>query len=106
HSSRKSLSRGQSAQSRPGLPDPSRRAGRSVLEIVVVIEACAGTGPLRRRRTLQKLRRMALARLARFSRCALGGITANLRLQFDDIQKDIGLPAQLVGDHWRLRRYG
>src|SRR5262249_41586854 len=92
HSRRKAFSRGQSGQSRPGLPEPSC-AGRSVLEIVVVIEGCAGAGPLRRRGPLQKLRRMALARLARFSRRALGGVTAALPLQLDDIEEDVGLPA-------------
>src|SRR5262249_41845055 len=89
-------------QSRPGLPDASGIAPRSVLEIVVVIESRAGGRPLRRRRALQELRRMALARFARFARRALGRLAADLRLQLDDIEEDVGLPAQLVGHHRRL----
>jgi len=49
---------------------------RSVFEIVVVIEGRAGARRLRRRRTLQELRGVALARLARFARRTLGRIAA------------------------------
>ena len=99
HSSRNALRRGQSGQSRPGLPDASRKAARLILEIVVVIESGAGTSPLRRRRTLQELRRVALARLARLACRSLGRVASDFRLQLDDIQEDIGLAAQLVGHH-------
>src|SRR5262245_22637629 len=86
HSSRNFLRRGQRGQSRPGLPDASGIAARSILEIVVVIKARAGTRPLRRGRTLQELRRVPLARFARFPRRALGWVAADLRLQLDDVE--------------------
>src|SRR5436309_1702562 len=95
HSSRNVLRRGHSGQSRPGLPDASGIALRLVLEIVVVIESRARARPLRRRRALQELRRVALARFARFARRALGRVAADLRLQLDDVEEDVGLPAQL-----------
>src|SRR5262245_11907241 len=79
---------------------------RSVFEIVVVIEGRAGARRLRRRRTLQELRRVALARLARFARRALGRIAADLRLQLYDVEEDVGLTAQLGGNHRRLRGDG
>src|SRR5262249_7773604 len=77
-----------------------------VFEIVVVIEGRAGARPLRRRRTLQELRRVALARLARFARRALGRIAADLRLQLDDVEGDVGLPAPLGGGPRRAPRGG
>jgi hypothetical protein len=78
-------------------------AAGSVFEIVVVrgTRAC----PLRNGAALQELRGV-LARLAwfaAFARAALGRVAADLGLQLDDIEEDIGLPAQLVGDHRRLR---
>src|SRR6516225_2939532 len=69
-----------------------RGSQRSVFEIVVVIEGRAGARRLRRRRTLQELWRVALARLARFARRALGRIAADLRLQLYDVEEDVGLP--------------
>src|SRR5437763_13355233 len=65
------------------------RPQRIVFEIVVVIEGRAGARRLRRRRTLQELRRVAVARLARFARRALGRIAANLRLQLYDVEEDV-----------------
>ena len=50
-----------------------------------------------------------VARLARFAglaRRALGRVAADLRLQLDDVEEDVGLAAQLVGDHRRLGRDG
>ena len=52
---------------------------------------------------LQALRRVALAR---FARRALGRIAADLRLQLYDVEEDVGLTAQLGGNHRRLRRDG
>src|SRR5215831_6581950 len=78
---------------------------RSVFEIVV-IEGRARARPLWRRRTLQELRGVPLARLARFARRALGRIAADLRLQLYDVEEDVGLAAQLGGNHRRLRRDG
>ena len=49
---------------------------------------------------------MAVARLARFARRALGRIAADLRLQLYDVEEDVGLAAQLGGNHRRLRRDG
>ena len=68
----------------------------------------AGARTLRRCRALQELRRvLALAsRLARLARRALGRVAADLRLQLDDVEEDVGLAAQLVGDHRRLGRDG
>src|SRR5437867_12900269 len=80
-------------------PGTRRGSQRSVFEIVVVIEGRAGARPLRRRRTLQELRRVAVARLARFARCALGRIAADLWLQLCDVEEDVGLAAQLGGNH-------
>jgi hypothetical protein len=66
----------------------------SVLEIVV---GCAGGRALRRGGALQELRGVALAaRLTCFARGALGRIAPDLALQFDDVEEDIGLAAQLV----------
>jgi hypothetical protein len=76
-------------------PGTRRGSQRSVFEIVVVIEGRAGARPLRRRRTLQELRRVALARLARFARRALGRIAADLRLQLYDVEEDVG--SQVAG---------
>jgi len=63
---------GLSGRELPWKPAPS------VFEIVVVIEGCACARRLRRRRTLQELRRVAVARLACFARRALG-ISPNTR---------------------------
>src|SRR5262249_40586372 len=96
----------------PNLDNCLSRAGtrrgsqRSVFEIVVVIEGRAGACRLRRRWTLQELRRVAVVRLARFARRALGRIAADLRLQLYDVEEDVGLAAQLRGNHRRLRRDG
>src|SRR2546427_8567165 len=96
----------------PNLDSCLSRAGtrrgsqRSVFEIVVVIEGRAGARRLRRRRTLQELWHVALARLARFACHALGRIAADLRLQLYDVEEDVGLPAQLGGNHRRLRPDG
>ena len=45
-----------------------------------------------------------LARFAWLTRCALGWIAPYLRLQFDNIEEDVGLTAEFVRDHRRLRR--
>jgi len=55
---------------------------------------------------LQELGRVTLSRFPGLARRALGRIAADLRLQLDDVEKDIGLAAQLVGHHRRLRRDG
>src|SRR5262245_18938400 len=104
-------SRGQSGQSRagvdagvdnaPGIGASRRDENGLVFEIVVV---SAGTGALRRGATLQELRcvRGGMTRLAPFARLtrrALGRIASNLRLQLDDVEEDIGLPAELIGNH-------
>ncbi len=47
---------------------------------------------------------LALARFSWLARRPFGGVAADLGLQFDDVEKDVGLPAQFVGDHRRLRR--
>src|ERR1700753_4293772 len=100
-SSRKETSRGQSGQSRSGsVPGRTALAGAdgarrlvSVLEVVVI-------GPRRHGgRALQELR-CVMARLARGG--ALGWIAAELGLQLDEVGEDVGLAAQLVGDHRRL----
>ena len=73
----------------------------SVVEIVVI--GRAGARALRRRRTLQELRRMTLAaRFARLARHPLGRVAADLRLQLDDVEEDVGLAAQFVRHHRRL----
>ena len=85
----------------PNLDNCLSRAGtrrgsqRSVFEIVVVIERRAGALRLRRRRTLQELRHVAVVRLARFPRRALGRIAADLRLQLYDVEEDVG--SQVAG---------
>src|ERR1700710_101823 len=103
--SRKVTSLGQSGQLRSGTPGrraaAPARAGRplalvfSILEIVVFAPRRHGG------RTLQELRRV-MARLAR-SR-TLGGIAAELGLQFDQVGEDVGLASQFIGDHRRLAR--
>src|SRR6516162_4582656 len=65
---------------------------------------------LRAGAALEELRRVTrLAWLSRFSGFAAGtfaGIAADLVLQFEDIDKLIGLPPQFVGHHRRLRGNG
>src|SRR3954471_1304532 len=38
----------------------------------------------------------------RLARRPLRRVAADLRLQFDDVEKYVRLSAQFVGDHWRL----
>jgi hypothetical protein len=61
-----------------------------IFEIIVVVNRRVGAGALRRGGSLQELRRVPLARLAcrTFSRVA-----PDLGLQFDDVEKDVGLTA-------------
>src|SRR5262245_53281696 len=94
-SARKVARRGQSGQSGPGSPDTS------VVELVVVDgSGCArALGGLR---AMQELRGVALARLARLPRRPLGRVAPDLRLELHDVEEDIGLPSQFVGDHGRL----
>src|SRR5258706_16387033 len=63
-----------------------------------------GTGALRGCTALQELRHMP--RLAGFAGRARGRIAADLGLQLDDVDELVGLAAQLIGDHRRLRREG
>src|SRR5258708_3488509 len=63
-----------------------------------------GTGALRGCTALQELRHMP--RLAGFAGRARGRIAADLGLQLDDVDELVGLAAQLIGDHRRLRRGG
>src|SRR4051812_4445627 len=44
--------------------------------------------------------------VARWPRGALPWIAPDLALQLDNVQEDVGLAAQLVGHHRRLRRDG
>ena len=87
--------------------DKITRKPKTLFEgLVVVIRADRHAGALWRGwRSLQELRRVA-CRLATFvarrTRGALGRVAANLALQRDDIREDVGLPAQLIGYHWRL----
>src|SRR5712671_3328611 len=81
-------------------------AFESVLELLVV--AGVGRHALRRRgAALEELRSMAaVPRLARLTRGALGRVAADLGLQLDDVEEDVGLAAELVGDHGWLGRDG
>src|SRR3954470_19253043 len=102
HSMRKSFRRGQSGQLRPGLVDePDTGANASIFEFVVILGA--GTSPLGRGAALKELRRVlssaVIARSACFAGGALGRVAANFRLQFDDVEEDVGLTPQLVGNH-------
>src|SRR6478752_1412457 len=97
--SRKATRRGQSGQSRSGTRVGAWWLDRaaSLLEVVIA--------PRRHRgRALEELRsvvaRLALAAIARGR--ALGRVAAKLGLQLDEIGEDVGLAAQLVGDHRRL----
>src|SRR6266508_6343944 len=60
-----------------------------------------GTGALRGCTALKELRHMP--RLAGFAGRARGRIAADLGLQLDDVDELVGLAAQLIGDHRRLR---
>ena len=79
---------------------------RSIFKVVIV-----RTGTRRRGAALQELRRVALfarlaafAGLARFARAAFARVSADLRLQFNDVEEHIGLAPQFVGDHRGLGR--
>ena len=66
-------------------------------------------GSRRRRAALQELRRMLAfaARLAgHVAGRTLGRVAADLLAHLHDVGEDVGLPAQLVGHHRRLRRDG
>src|SRR5262249_38400969 len=63
-----------------------------------------GNGALRGRTALQELRHVP--RLAGFAGRALPRIAADLGLQLDDVDELVGLAAQLIGEHRRLRRDG
>ena len=65
--------------------------GRSVFEIILIVEGGARSRALRRGGALEELGRVA--RLARFARRPLGRIAADLGLQLDDVEEHIGLPA-------------
>src|SRR3981081_315362 len=67
----------------------------SVFEVVVV-NCGTGARTLRRRGPLQELRRMTLARFAGFARGSLGGIAADLGLQFHDVEKHVALAGPIV----------
>src|SRR5665213_3521312 len=96
---RKATSLGQSGQSRSGSVRDRSASGwppavlSSIVEIVVIAPRRHRGGPP------QELRRV-VTRLARGR--ALGGVAAELRLQFDQIGEDIGLAPQFVGDQGRL----
>src|SRR5215470_9657767 len=47
-----------------------------------------------------------LARLSRLAGGTLGRVAADLRLQFNDVEEHVRLPAQFVGDHRWLSRDG
>ena len=53
-------------------------------------------------RTAHYIPRDAWPALARLSRAALAGVTADFRLQLDNVEKHVGLAAKLVGHHGRL----
>src|SRR5690349_19368983 len=99
--SRKATRRGQSGQSRSGTRVVGAGALRpdrpvSLLEVVIA--------PRRHRgRALQELRRvMARLTIAAVARSgAFGRVAAELGLQLDEVGEDVGLAAQLVGDHRR-----
>src|SRR5262249_29491042 len=88
---------------------PARARHLFVFEFVFDLD------PLRSRAALQELRRVPwfswfswfpwLTHFSGLSHRPLGRIPTDLRLQLDDVDELIGLPAQLVGDHRRLRRY-
>src|ERR1700760_3224108 len=80
---------------RSGCGSSNRGEHLSTVEIVVFIT------PLRP--ALQNLGRV----MARFARSrSLGRIAADVRLKFHEVGEDIGLPPQLIGNHWRLARNG
>src|ERR1700730_14512530 len=88
-----SASRGHSRQSRSG----------SVMVATALLVEFFVIGPWRHGgRALQELRGV-MTRLARGR--ALGRVAAELGLQFHQVGKDVGLPAQLVGNHRRLAGY-
>src|SRR3954468_12311906 len=97
--SRKATRRGQSGQSRSGTSVSGWRLSRAASLVEVVI------APRRhRRRALEELRGM-MARLAVTAVTrggAFGRVAAELGLQLDEVGEDVGLAAQLVGDHRRL----
>src|SRR3954471_4213325 len=101
---RKATRRGQSGQSRSGTRVRGWRLDRaaSLLEVVIA--------PRRHRgRALEELRGVmaSLATLAAVTRGgAFGRVAAELGLQLDEVGEDVGLAAQLVGDHRRLARDG
>src|SRR5918993_4392820 len=107
--SRKVTRRGQRGQSRGGSTAAMvSLAIQSSDRLFFVVEVLAGTargGRCTGRRSgaaLQELRRVLAALVAAFrplARSALGRIAADLRLQLDEVDEDVGLPAQLVGDH-------
>src|SRR3954464_8578358 len=100
--SRKATRRGQSGQSRSGTRLRGWRLDRaaSLLEVVLA--------PRRRHRgcALEELRsvvaRLAVAAVTRGG--AFGRVAAGTGLQLDEVGEDVGLAAQLVGDHRRLAR--
>src|SRR6266568_4813923 len=82
------------AASRAAIDSPATR--NLVLEFFF-----AGTGALLGCTALQEM-----PRFAGFASRTLGRMTTDLGLQFDDVDELVGLAAQLIGDHRRLRRGG
>src|SRR5438477_7572572 len=86
------------------------RAASLVPALVFFKILICGARPLRRDRALQELRMLAafatalaaVAIVTRRARRPLGRVASDLALQFDDIEEDVGLAAQLVGYHRRL----
>src|SRR5579872_561777 len=95
---RKATRRGQRGQSRPGSPLCGGMA--AFRKPLIVLELVLNLDALRGRAALQELRGVArfaaLARLPRFAHRPLRRIAPDLALHLDDVDKLVGLPAQLV----------
>ena len=106
-------SRGQRGQSRPGLPSADRMAGlrdyssKSSSSAPTSAVARPAAAPADAAGIAACAAALAIvARTARFAGGALGRIAADLALQLDDVDEDVGLAAQFVGHHRRLRGDG
>src|SRR4051812_41459167 len=97
--SRKPTSRGQRGQLREGSA-PSTGTGAAREGSVLVIVAAR---PLRDRAALEELRGVLTLLTRRPVSGTFSWIAADLSLQLDDVDELVGLAAQFVGDHRRLR---
>src|SRR5437773_12150612 len=82
--------------------DRPRPEASNLIVLELVVGGVGRARALRHRRALQELRR-GLARLAGRALCRT---TLDLRLQFDDADVYVGLPAKPFGNHGGLRGGG